>query len=393
MNILTELSMTPSPATYKYFVGADECQVVAKKAIKELLEMTMDSALGERMEAHNSKVDTLKSDRRNGYYERSLLTSWGWIQGIRVPRGRVTSIADIVLPKYRRTQPEFDAAVMHGYLLGHSTRKSKSFFQEFLNEIGVSKSQVSRILQRLDERCKAWQNRPLTKVYKYLWLDGKCAKIQGACKAPYSVLWAYGACEDGERELLGFQIHRSEGQANWECLLIHLLDRGLAPTALKLIVRDENSKCEQAVLSILGNVPQQSCAVHLQRNVGKLVSKPNRQQFQEHVADIFREPTEHAALCKMRQLEREWGMHESDALLYLKSHIDRSLVFYAESPRQWHRNTSSTNILERFFRELKRYEKSRQFRYANKRSCERFYFAFAKLYNNKHQRMPFCDDQ
>jgi len=51
----------------------------------------------------------------------------GYVEGIRVPCGWVTSVANVVLPKYSRTQPEFDAAAVHTYLPGHSTRKRNRF--------------------------------------------------------------------------------------------------------------------------------------------------------------------------------------------------------------------------------------------------------------------------
>ena len=257
MNVLTEMSMPLYRREYKRLVSGEDCQVVAKEAIKQLLERTMDVALRARITAH-VKQQGAGSDRRNGYYERDLLTSWGWISKIRVPRGRVTSITDVVLPKYQRRQPEFDAVVMSSFLFGHSTRKSRRFFTELLGEMGVSHTTVSKILSELDDRCRRWRNRTLDKRYVYLWLDGKCAAIAGARKRPYSVLWAYGATEEGHRELLGFQTHYSEGTAHWESLLLNLLNRGLDTQKLKLVIRDETSGCEQAILSLLGEVPQQS---------------------------------------------------------------------------------------------------------------------------------------
>ena len=113
------------------------------------------------------------------------------------------------------------------------------------------------------------------------------------------MLFAYGATQSGERELLDFQIHHSEGAANWECLLHHLVDRGLDPHRLKLVVRDENSGCNDAVLTVLGNVPQQSCAVHLERNLGKLVSKLHRAQLQSQVSEIFKQHSLHAARIEL----------------------------------------------------------------------------------------------
>ena len=279
MNVLTEFKMPLWPAEYKRLVTGEDCLVEAKRAVKELLERTMDEALTERLaEVKNRHGAT--ADRRNGSYERSLLTSFGYLENIRVPRARVTSIADVVLPKYSRTQPEFDAAVVHSFLLGHSTRKCARFFKEFLGEVGVSHTKVSRILAELDERCHTWRKRKLNKPFVYLWLDGKYAAIQGARKHPYAVLFAYGATESGDRELLGFQIHRSEGTAHWECMLNDLVRRGLDPEQLRLVIRDENSGCDQAILSILGDVPQQACAVHLERNISALVRREHRATFQ-----------------------------------------------------------------------------------------------------------------
>ena len=388
MNFGTELSMPLSMKSYKRLVTGEECEVVAAEAIKNLLERTMDIALKERIVKHVEKHGR-GSDRRNGSYERTLITSVGWLTSIKVPRGRVSSVADVVIERYKRRQPEFDAAVIRSFLLGHSTRKSKRFFEGFLNQTGVSATTVSRILSELDERCRAWRRRPLVKPYVYLWLDGKCAKIRRATKRPYSVLWAYGACEDGHRELLGFQIHYSEGTANWESLLLELLNRGLEVSKLKLVIRDENSGAEQAVLSLLGDVKQQSCAVHLERNLGKLVCKLNRKDFQSQVSEIFKQSCLREGRAVLAQVLDNWETVESEACRYLRANVDKSLLFYSVAETHlWRTHLKSTNMLERFFRELKRFEKSRQFRFIDTSSCERFYYAFASIYNEDHPRMP-----
>jgi len=388
MDLGSEFSMAVSPSAYKRLVTGEDCSVVARKAIKELLEQTMEEALRARIREVR-RAHGREADRRNGYYERSLLCSWGWISGIRVPRGRLSSAADVIVPKYQRRQPEFDAAVMASFVLGHSTRKSVRFFQQLFGEAGISRTQVSHILGKVDEGCRAWRNRRLERPYVYLWLDGKCAAIAGARKRPYSVLWAYAATEDMQRELIGFQVHRSEGQSHWESLLIHLLDRGLDPKSLKLVIRDDNSACEQAVLSVLGAVPQQSCAVHLERNLGRLVSKPHRSEFQKSVSQIFKCPSLLEARSSLAQVLDSWQHEEPQACLYLRSNVDKSLRFYeVATSALWRAHLKSTNILERFFRELKRFEKSRQFRFADQSACERFYYLFARDYNQRHPMMP-----
>jgi putative transposase len=388
MDLGLEFSMPLSGSAYKRLVTGEDCQVVAKDAIRDLLQKTMESALKERICRH-VREHGAGSDRRNGSYERSLMTSVGWLGSIRVPRGRVSSVADVVIPKYKRRQPEFDAAVIGSFLLGHSTRKSKRFFEGFLASSGVSPTTVSRILSELNQHCRAWRKRRLEKPYVYLWLDGKCAKIRNATKRPYSVLWAYGACEDGHRELLGFQIHYSEGTAHWESMLVELMDRGLDPQRLKLVVRDENSGCEQAILSLFGDVKQQSCAVHLERNLGKLVGKAYRSEFQSQLSEVFKQSSLRAARSRLAEFFEIWDAVEPQACVYLRANVDKSLVFYSMAEGAlWRAHLKSTNMLERFFRELKRFEKARQFRYADNASCERFYYAFAKIYNDKHHRMP-----
>jgi putative transposase len=392
MNFGTELSMPLSKRSYKRLVSGEDCEVVAAEAVRRLLERTMDDALKERIARHVEKHGR-GSDRLNGSYERTLITSMGWLSSIRVPRGRVCTVADVVIEKYKRRQPEFDAAVIRSFLLGHSTRKTKRFFEGFLNQTGVSATTVSRILSDLDDRCRAWRRRPLTKPYAYLWLDGKCAKICRATKRPYSVLWAYGACEDGHRELLGFQIHYSEGTCHWESLLVELLNRGLDAGKLKLVIRDENSGAEQAVLSLLGDVRQQSCAVHLERNLGKLVRRVNRKEFQGQVSEIFKQSCLRDGRAVLFQVLENWEELEPEACRYLRAKVDKSLVFYSVAEgHQWRTHLKSTNMLERFFRELKRFEKSRQFRFRDTRSCERFYYAFAAIYNEDNPRMPVAQE-
>ena len=94
-------------------------------------------------------------------------------------------------------------------------------------------------------------------------------------------------------------------------------------------------------------------------------------------------------MATLFELIQQWEQVEPEACIYLRHHVDKSMVFYTVATnRTWRAHLKSTNMLERFFRELKRYEKSRQCRFASKRSCERFYYAFAKDYNDRYPNMP-----
>lgn len=64
-----------------------------------------------------------------GSYERGLLTEYGWIEGIKVPRVRGISWTSSVWRRYQRRQKALDRVILEGFLLGHSTRKTTKIFK------------------------------------------------------------------------------------------------------------------------------------------------------------------------------------------------------------------------------------------------------------------------
>jgi transposase-like protein len=80
---------------------------------------------------------------------------------------------------------------------------------------GISKSQVSRLCEEIDERVKAFLDRPIEGDLPYLWIDATCVKVrqQGRIvwpladlRSPVAVIVAVGVNGDGRREVLGMDI-------------------------------------------------------------------------------------------------------------------------------------------------------------------------------------------
>ena len=61
--------------------------------------------------------------------------------------------------------------MQEAYVAGVSTRKVDQLVESL--GLRISKSEVSRICQGLDEQVEAFRNRPLERRYPYLWLDAK----------------------------------------------------------------------------------------------------------------------------------------------------------------------------------------------------------------------------
>ena len=73
MNVLTEMSMPLYRREYKRLVSGEDCQVVAKEAIKQLLERTMDIAVKEKIARHVEQRGRARRGRIRVLHQRSVL--------------------------------------------------------------------------------------------------------------------------------------------------------------------------------------------------------------------------------------------------------------------------------------------------------------------------------
>ena len=74
------------------------------RLVKRLLESSMDEEILEELHVDRYRRSQLRRGHRNGYRHRSLLTEFGLLEEIRVPRDREGSYHPGVLPRYQRRQ-------------------------------------------------------------------------------------------------------------------------------------------------------------------------------------------------------------------------------------------------------------------------------------------------
>jgi hypothetical protein len=96
-----------------------------------------------------------RSTHRNGYRERLLTTQVGDLT-LAIPKLRQGSFFPNWLEPRRRVDKALYAVVMEAYTGGISTRKVDSLVEALGGASGISKSEVSRICQGLDEQVKAF---------------------------------------------------------------------------------------------------------------------------------------------------------------------------------------------------------------------------------------------
>ena len=171
--------------------------------IQELIRIMAESLVNEIMDAQAEDA-CADGNQRNGYRERTLVTSVGAIN-LRIPKLRRGSyFPEDLLVRYSRVDRAVIAAVSEMVTNGVSTRK----VERVAASLGIdrmSASQVSRICESLDEIVADLQGRDLSDVaFPYVWVDATYVKCRdGGHVSSCALVTAIGAGSDGYRRLLG----------------------------------------------------------------------------------------------------------------------------------------------------------------------------------------------
>jgi putative transposase len=123
-----------------------------------------------------------------------------------------TYFPDWLLEPRRRAEQAFVQVVAECYVRGVSTRRVEGLVAQLGIE-RISKSRVSEMAKELDGHVDAFRTRPLDGgPYTYLWLDALTQKVREDGRiANVAVVVATGVNAAGNREILGLDLHTSEG--------------------------------------------------------------------------------------------------------------------------------------------------------------------------------------
>src|SRR5436190_3195036 len=202
---------------------ADVIGEAVKAVCAELMELEVSELIGAE---HGERRPQDRATHRNGYRARRWDTRAGEIE-LQIPKIRRGSYFPSFLEPRRRSEQALLAVVQQAYVAGVSTRKVDQLVESL--GLRISKSEVSRICQGLDEQVEAFRNRPLEGRYPYLWLDAKVEKVRdGGRGVPKALVLAYAVHETGYREVIGLDVGECETDALVPSFLRRLVDRGLS---------------------------------------------------------------------------------------------------------------------------------------------------------------------
>jgi transposase-like protein len=154
---------------------------------------------------------------------------------------------------------------------------------------GISKSQVSRLVEEIDERVDAFLSRPIEGEWPYVWIDATYLKArQGGRIASTATILAVGVNTDGRREVLGVATGPSEAETFWKGFLRSLADRGLR--GVKLVIADDHKGLRAAASKVFA-AGLQRCKVHWLRNALAHVGAKQRPAVAAMLKTIFAQET------------------------------------------------------------------------------------------------------
>ena len=322
-------------------------------ALREMVSRVVHEVMAEEVEtlvgAGRYERREGRAGWRNGTRSRAWDTRVGTID-LEVPRVRGdVAYFPSFLEYRRRSERALMAALVEMVLKGVSTRKAEHVLQVMGVE-GMSASQLSRFIGRLDEHVRAFREAPIDGAYPYVWLDAKYERVRsGGVVAHQAVLVAIGVRSDGRRRVLGVGLWPDETKPGWTEFLESLITRGLS--GVKLVISDAHVGLREAIRRVFVGAAWQRCRVHFMRNVLAKVHRSKQPIVASLVKTIFAQTSQEEARAQLAWVAEQLRQGAAGVADELETAQDDVLAYMAFPEEHWSK-LHSTNVLERLNREF-----------------------------------------
>lgn len=321
--------------------------------IRELLAFASERLMTAEVDRLTGAAAGVRSaervNHRNGYRERGWETRVGRID-LAIPKLRKGSYFPAFLEPRRTAEKALTAVIQEAYVHGISTRAVDDLVKA-MGGTGISKSQVSRLCEEIDERVRAFLSRPIEGHWPYLWIDATYLKSRhGGRIVSVAVIVAVAVNLDGRREVLGVATGASEAEVFWTDFLRSLADRGLR--GVRLVIADDHKGLRAAARRVF-NAGLQRCRVHWARNLLAHAAPKQRTAVAAMVRTIFAQETKAEAFAQWDKVA-DALRDRHDKLGGLMDASREDVLTYMDYPKEHWAQIASTNPLERVNKEIKR---------------------------------------
>jgi putative transposase len=345
----TEMTMTDDRMALLELIEKRADADLVREMLGFAAERLMEAEVQARTGAAHGERDPARLVQRNGYRARAWDTRAGRIE-LEIPRLRRGSYFPSFLEPRRTAEKALTAVIQEAYIQGVSTRAVDDLVKA-LGASGVSKSEVSRLVEEIDGRVNAFLARPIEGEWPYLWIDATYVKArEGGRIVSTATIVAVGVNTDGRREVLGVATGASEAEVFRKGFLRSLADRGLR--GVRLVIADDHKGLRAAAAKVF-HASLQRCRVHWMRSALAHVPAKQRPAVIAMLKTVFAQET--AADARMQWNSVADALRErAPRLAELMDTARDDVLAYTAFPREHWPQIASTNPIERLNGEIKR---------------------------------------
>lgn len=327
--------------------------------VKEKIAETLNQLLqGEIEDFFTEALRDQTLDIRNGYYKRHLKTKYGSIE-VSVPRDRLNLFETKLIQPYKQTTSDLEYIVQTLYLRGMTHREIVSYLDESMG-INMSKQSTSNMVKKILSTALEFKNRTLPKCVA-IFMDGTYVSLKrkydrfNSEVSKECVMVIMGITDQGHKEILDFVTVPNEGSHSWLEFLTNLKERGIGDP--KIFITDGLQGMPEAIKKAFPNAKHQRCLVHIQRNISQNVRQKDRTEICNDFKEVYSQETIENTKSKFDEFTKKWQI--TYPRLIDKIINTPGLFTYLEFPKQMWKSLMTSNAIESFNAELKRYSHRR----------------------------------
>lgn len=327
-----------------------------KKLTKGLIEAAMEREISSHLgyEKHDP-AGANTGNSRNGYFSKTIRSDQGEVT-IEVPRDREGSFEPLIVKNGERSFTGFDDKIISMYSKGMSTRDIQSHLQDMYG-VDVSPDFVSNVTDGVIKEVLEWQNRPLDAVYPILYLDALRLKIKDeghiTNKAVYLIV---GVNMQGQKDLLGIWIEKTEGAKFWLKVISELKERGVQDIFIACV--DGLKGFPEAISTVFPKTEIQLCIVHMVRNSLKFVPWNQRKVVAADLKSIYGAVTQEEAEMQLESFSEKWDDKFPTISRSWKRNWSEVIPFF-QFPMEIRKAIYTTNVIESLNYSLRKITKTR----------------------------------
>lgn len=320
--------------------------------IQQFLEAEMEDHLGREKYARLPNED---KDYRNGYSSKNIRTSFGPVK-VDVPRDRKSEFEPKIVKKYETVCSELDKKVIGLYARGMSVDDIKSEIDE-LYGVDISPAMISKITDKVMDTALAWQNRALDPMYPIVYMDALYFKVRDEHRIVNKAAYVCMALDvKGHKDILGIWIGEQEGSKYWLSVCNDLKNRGVKDILIACM--DGLKGLPEAIKVVFPEVNIQNCIIHQIRNSIKYIPSKNVKAFMKDLKQVYKAVNETMASQALQSLDDNWGDKYPIVIQSWQNNWE-NLSTYFDFPPEIRKIIYTTNSLEGFNRQLRKFTKTR----------------------------------